>query len=52
MTAKDKRLLAQAERALLRVSDWLYDLDDMLDGQDLDKLGVLIQAVEIAQERT
>lgn len=49
-SAKDVRLLEQSTRALLRVSDWLSDLDEPMDGEVADDLGYLIHRVEEAQE--
>lgn len=46
MTAKDRRLLAQANRALIRVSDWLGQLDEPVDGRLADHLGELIHATD------
>jgi hypothetical protein len=47
---RDERLLQQSYRALLRVSDWLNDLDTVsIDGRDRDRLGEMIQAVGEAE---
>jgi hypothetical protein len=49
--SRDRRLLDQSVRALLRVSDWLRDTDTVqVEGEALDQIGEVIHAVEQALE--